>query len=58
MIETIEISPHIIAHELAKFLYQNQYLYTEHDQAAIHTDELRNLIYDFLTSGKSNLSSS
>lgn len=49
MIETIEISPHIIAHTLAEFLYKNQDQYTEYDQAVIHTDELRNLIYDFLT---------
>lgn len=48
MIKTIEIAPDIIAHELAKYLFENQYLYTEHDQACIHIDELAYLIKEFL----------
>lgn len=55
MINTIEIAPHIVAYELAKFLNTNKYDYIstwDNAYADINTETLRNLILDFLKDDK------
>jgi hypothetical protein len=50
MLKPVVVLPSEIAQQLAAYLEQNQGMYTEEQQAAIHLDELAYVIQEFYDS--------